>query len=47
MLIEVADPAVKKATSSDLRKMLVKIFAESIRSKGKGREANDLLSRFK
>jgi len=42
-----ADPVIKKATSTDLRKKFVKAFAESIRLKGKGREASELTHRFK
>ena len=47
MLIELSDSVVKKATSGDMRKKIVHIFAEAIRSKGKGRDANDLTARFK
>ena len=47
MLIELSDGVVKKATSTDMRKTIVKVFADVIRAKGKGRDANDLLSRFK
>lgn len=47
MLIELADSVIKKATSTELRKKLVEIFAEAIRVKGKGRDANELTKRFK
>lgn len=47
MLIELSDGVVKKATSTDMRKTIAKVFADVIRAKGKGRDANDLLSRFK
>jgi hypothetical protein len=47
MLIELSDATVKRATSTDLRKKLVKVFSDVIRAKGKGRDANDLLARFK
>ena len=47
MLIELSDGVVKRGTTTDMRKSIVKIFAEAIRTKGKGKEANDLTARFK
>ena len=47
MLLEINDWIIKKATNPEMKKKLVQIFADTIRTKGNAKEARELINRYK